>query len=153
MRSVGVVMLLGMLMGAALGAQAKETFKTQVSMGMGSFEATFTVSESGYAWASTDGHWHSSGVVPWKDVRKWSCSGEVSGFALDVHRQTGVNTFRFRHDDLVTIVENYLKKYAGDKMELATLILRGGYCATRAWIFKCPRKYASSSGPYSVTTQ
>jgi hypothetical protein len=114
MRSSTVLVSLVLLTAAALFA--KETFKAQRSMGMGSFEATFTVSETGYSWAGTDGHYH-NGPSPWKDVRKWSCEGEVSGFALDVHNQTGVDTFRFRHDDLVTIVDKYFKKFAGDKME------------------------------------
>jgi hypothetical protein len=120
MRSANVVLLLvGLFAGVGLCAQTKEnkkTFKTQIYIG-GDVEGTFTVSERGYAWASTNGHYHSNGLTPWKDVRRWSCTGERDGFALVVHHQTGVNTFRFRHDDLVTIVDNYFKKYAGDRVE------------------------------------
>ena|ERR1019366_5337697 len=123
MRSICIVMLVGLFTGVGLVGQAKkappksETFKTQRSMGMGSFEATFTVSEGGYAWISTDGHWGTNKLTPWKDVRRWSCNGEIYGFALTLHQQTGVDDFRFRHADLVTVVNNYLKKYAGDKLD------------------------------------
>ena len=116
MRIANVVILVG-LVAAGLWGQAKETFKTKISMGMSDFEGTFTVSTAGYSWTGTDGHYHSNGLIPWKDLRKWSCTGEVSGFALDMHHQTGANTFRFRHDDLVVIVDKYLKKYVGEKLD------------------------------------
>ena len=74
-----IVIFVGLLMAA--GLWAKETFKAQRSMGMSSFEANFTVSETGYSWASTDGHYH-NGPLPWKDVRRWSCNGEMKVTAL-----------------------------------------------------------------------
>jgi len=114
MRNANIVILVGLL--TAAGLWAKETFKAQMSMAMSSFEVNFTVSEAGYSWAGTDGHYR-NGPIPWKDVRRWSCQGENSGFALTLHHQTGVDDFRFRHDDLVTIVNNYLMKYAGDKLD------------------------------------
>lgn len=93
MRSANIVILVGLLMAA--GLWAKETFNAQMSMAMSSFEVNFTVSETGYSWAGTDGHYH-NGPIPWKDVRRWSCQGESSGFALTLHHEAGVDDFRFR---------------------------------------------------------
>jgi hypothetical protein len=110
-RSLGLLVLVG------LWLEAKETFKAQVTVALSTVPGTFTVSEQGYDWTTDEGHYHSNGVTPWKDVRRWSCTGEVSGFALDIHSQTGVSEFRLRHDDLVHVVNDYFKKYASEKLD------------------------------------
>jgi hypothetical protein len=95
---------------------AERTFRMKRSMGLGELEGTFTVSARGWQWSSSpDGHYHNDGV--WSDIRTWSCSGEQYGFGLTLHHQTGVDSFRFRHDDLVEIVDNYLKRFAPDKLD------------------------------------
>jgi hypothetical protein len=117
MRNSGLLVLIGLLIPAVLWGQTKETFKGELSMGMGSASVTMTVSALGYEWSTADKHYSSEGLVPWKDVRRWSCGGESYGFPLTLHHQKGVTDIKFRHDDLVNIVDNYLKKYAGDKLD------------------------------------
>jgi hypothetical protein len=117
MRTVSAVLLVGLLtIPVALWCQAKESFKTRLSIGSGDVEATLTFSEKGYEWTTT-GQYHSNGLTPWSDVRTWACAGETYGFPLTLHHQTGVTIFKFRHDDLIIVVNKWLKKYAADKLD------------------------------------
>lgn len=96
MRSANVVLpLVALFMGMVLWGQAKETketFKTRIGIPEGEalreVEGTFTVSERGYSWTSTDEglrRWSSEDLktrgrdtlIPWKDVRRWNCSKEL----------------------------------------------------------------------------
>ena len=116
---VAALLSMPMLWGQSKQAETpRQTFKARLTIGMGDVEVNFIVSQNGYDWnTGPKGYYHSNGVTPWRDVRKWSCTGERSGFALDIHDQTGARGFQFRHDDLVTVVNDYFKKYAGDKLE------------------------------------
>jgi hypothetical protein len=118
MRRSVVLVFAGLLFSGLWGQAPKQTFNVEVNIAMSSLPGTFTVSEQGYDWAITGkSQYHSEGLTPWKELRHWSCNGEIYGFALTLHHQKGVSGFRFRHDDLVTVVNNYLKKYAGDKLD------------------------------------
>jgi hypothetical protein len=88
------VLVFGGLLVSGLWGQAKQTFKADVTVALSSLPGTFTVSEQGYDWTIPNSQYHSNGVTPWKDVRRWSCNGEHYGFALTADSDDGDHLIR-----------------------------------------------------------
>ena len=57
-----------------------------------------------------------TGPIPWDDVRRWSCGRRSD---LTITTEHGVAGMGLRHEDLLKLVNQYLKKYAPAALDAA----------------------------------
>lgn len=85
----------------------KETFK--VTLTIRRAEGVFMVSEYGFRWILTGGAPTGTGPIPWADIRSWSCGRPIG---LTIMMQQGGAEMGLKHEDLLKVVNQYLRKYA-----------------------------------------
>src|SRR5581483_7257402 len=76
----------------------------------------FMVSELGFRWTLIGGADTGTGPIPWNDIRSWSC-GQPSG--LTVETPHGIAGMGLKREDLLKVVNQYLKKYAPAALDTA----------------------------------
>jgi hypothetical protein len=91
----------------------KETFK--VTLTKRRYEGTFAVSEQGYRWILLGGVDAGTGPIPWEDIRSWSCGRSV----LTITTPHGDAEMGVKHEDLLKMVDQYLRKYAPSALDQA----------------------------------
>ena len=92
----------------------KETFK--VTLGGRRAPGVFMVSELGFRWILVGGADTGTGPIPWDDIRSWSCA-RPSG--LTITTEHGVGGMGLKREDLLKVVNQYLKKYAPAALDAA----------------------------------
>jgi hypothetical protein len=121
MRVIGVLTVVLLSIPAALWSQGhggqfkdliswgpnKETFK--VTLTVRRYEGALIVSEQGFRWIQIGGADTGTGPIPWKDISSWSCGGHAG---LTITTPHGGAEMGVKHDDLLKVVNQYLKKYA-----------------------------------------
>jgi len=88
----------------------KQTFQVTLT-GRGA-EGIFMVSEQGFRWFLVGGVETGTGPLPWGDIRTWSCSRQ-NVLMLD-NAVIGL-----KHEDLLKVVNQYLKKFAPAALDTA----------------------------------
>jgi hypothetical protein len=128
MRVFRVLMLLLLSVPAALWSQEhggqfkdliswgpnKETFK--VTLTTRRYEGALVVSDQGFRWILIGGIDTGTGPIPWEDIRSWSC-GRPSG--LTITTPHGGTEIGIQREDLLKVVNQYLKKYASEALDAA----------------------------------
>jgi hypothetical protein len=72
-------------------------------------EGVFMVSELGFRWILVGGPDTGTGPIPWQDISSWSC-GRPNGLAITTAHDGA--QMGLKHEDLLKVVNLYLKKYA-----------------------------------------
>lgn len=85
----------------------KETFK--VTLTVRRAEGVFMVSPQGFRWFLIGGADTGTGPLPWDDIQSWSC-GRPMG--LTITMPNGRADIGLKREDLLKLVNQYLKKYA-----------------------------------------
>jgi hypothetical protein len=93
----------------------KETFK--ITLGPRRSEGVFMVSELGLRWASIVGEDRAGGPLPWDYLRSWSC-GRGPALTVTIPNNDIPFALGFQHDDLVRLVNQYLRKYAPEALDV-----------------------------------
>lgn len=88
----------------------KETFK--ITMTLRRAPGVFMVSELGYRSILIGGAETGTAPIPWAEIRSWSC-GRSTGLTIN-GAEMGL-----RREDLVKVVNQYLKKYAAAALDPA----------------------------------
>jgi hypothetical protein len=92
----------------------KEIFKVTL-LTRRRYEGAFTVSEQGFRWILLGGVDTGTGPIPWEDIRDWSCGRSV----LTITTPHGDAEMRLKREDLLRVVDHYLKKYAPTALDQA----------------------------------
>jgi hypothetical protein len=92
----------------------KETFK--VTLTIRHAEGAFIVSEQGFRWILIGGVDTGTGPIPWEDIRSWSCGRPIG---LTITTPQGFAEMGLQRDDLLKVVNQYLKKYAPAALDAA----------------------------------
>ena len=72
------------------------------------------VSEHGFRWLLVGDP--GTGPIPWDDIRSWSCGRPTS---LTITMPQGVAEMGLKREDLLKVVNQYLKKYAPAALDAA----------------------------------
>lgn len=86
----------------------KETFK--VTMGGRNNAGVFWISEQGFRWFVIGGAETGTGPIPWQDISSWSCT-RPTGLTIETPHG-GSAAMILKREDLLKVVNQYLKKYA-----------------------------------------
>jgi hypothetical protein len=93
----------------------RQTFDVKVSVRRA--EGKFTISDRGLAWEQIQTSFPGTGIIPWQDITSWYCQGEGDLYILWRPRTPRPFPIGFKRDELVTVVNNYLVKYAPDSLD------------------------------------
>jgi hypothetical protein len=127
MRTVRVLTLVMLSVPAALWSQdhssqykdviswgpGKETFK--VTLTVRRAEGTLFVSEQGFRWILLGGADTGTGPIPWQRIRSWSCGR----LGLKISMPTTGADIGLKREDLLKVVNQYLKRYAPAALDTA----------------------------------
>jgi hypothetical protein len=67
------------------------------------------VSEQGFRWILIGGAETGTGPIPWEEIRSWSCGHPIKLAITTLH---GSALMGMKREDLLKVVNQYLKKYA-----------------------------------------
>ena len=93
----------------------KQTFK--VTLTSRRYEGTLLVSEQGFRWILIGGAETGTGPIPWEDIQSWSC-GRPIGLTITTPNG-GFTDIGLKREDLLKVVNQYLKKYAPAALDSA----------------------------------
>ena len=92
----------------------KETFK--MTLGFRRTPGVFMVSELGFRWILIGDAESATSPIPWGDIRGWWC-GRPSDLTITTeHGDAGMG---LKREDLLKVVNQYLKKYAPAALDAA----------------------------------
>ena len=74
------------------------------------------VSELGFRWIVIGGAETGTGPIPWQDIQNWSCARPSSVTITTEHGDAGMG---LKREDLLKVVNQYLKKYAPAALDAA----------------------------------
>ena len=92
----------------------KETFK--VTLTIRRAEGALFVSEQGFRWILIGGADTGTGPIPWADIRSWSCARPIG---LTITTPNAGAEIGLKREDLLKVVNQYLKKYAPAALDAA----------------------------------
>jgi hypothetical protein len=92
----------------------KETFK--VTLTIRHAEGVFMVSEQGFRWILIGGAGTDTGPRPWEDISSWSCGRPIGLTITTLHGRAEMG---LKREDLLKVVNQYLKKYAPEALDAA----------------------------------
>jgi hypothetical protein len=92
----------------------KETFKVTLTIRRAA--GAFMVSELGFRWILIGGAETGTGPIPWEDIRSWSCGRPIG---LTITTPHGFAEMGLKREDLLRVVNQYLKKYAPGAIDSA----------------------------------
>ena len=90
----------------------KETFK--VTLTIRHAEGAFMASEQGFRWILIGGADTGTGPIPWDNIRSWSCGRPIG---LTITTPNGSAEIGLKREDLLKVVNRYLKKYASAALD------------------------------------
>jgi len=74
------------------------------------------VSEQGFRWILIGGAETGTGPIPWEDIRSWSCGRPID---LTITTPRGGAEMGLKREDLLKVVNQYLKKFAPAALDAA----------------------------------
>lgn len=92
----------------------KETFK--VTLTIRSAPGLFMVSEQGFRWILIGSADTGTGPLPWEDIGSWSCGRPIG---LTITTRHGIMDIGFTREELLKVVNQYLRKYAPEALDAA----------------------------------
>jgi hypothetical protein len=94
----------------------KETFK--VTLTIRQAEGVLMLSEQGFRWILIGGADKGTGPIPWEDIGSWSCG--PTNLMITVTPHGAPAEIGLKHEDLLKVVNQYLRKYAPAALDTAS---------------------------------